>query len=159
MVVVGGLLNVREDISSKELNSITMTKECECIIIKINVCIKKWLIGNFYNPNKHTIGSHLNLISKHLDHYYSLYDNILLLGDFNAELNGSNMKEFVYNLKNILKVPTCFKNLENPSCIDLILTNRTNCFQNTMAFKTGLSDFHKMTVTILKAFFNKKKRR
>ena len=36
-----------------------------------------------------------------------------------------------------------FKNPQNPSCIDLILTNRHNSFQNSIAIETGLSDFHK----------------
>ena len=49
---------------------------------------------------------------------------------------------------------TCYK---NPSCIDLILTNRSNSFQNTMVVETGISDFHKMTVTVLTSFFNKAK--
>ena len=45
--------------------------------------------------------------------------------------------------------------LRNPHCIDLIITNRKNKFQNTMAIVTGLSDYHKMTVTILKTSFPK----
>ena len=28
-----------------------------------------------------------------------------------------------YNLKGLVKQKSCFKNTENPSCIDLILTN------------------------------------
>ena len=45
---------------------------------------------------------------------------------------------------------TSFKNPENPSCIDLFLTNSCRSFQNTTTITTGLSDFHKMTVTVLK---------
>ena len=44
---------------------------------------------------------------------------------------------------------------ENPSFIDLILTNKKNCFQNSMTIETGLSDFHKMTVTVMKRYFKK----
>ena len=32
--------------------------------------------------------------------------------------------------------------------MDLIITNRTNSFQSSMAMETGLSDFHKMTLII-----------
>ena len=46
-------------------------------------------------------------------------------------------------------------NPANPSCIDLILTNRQKQFHNTTVVETGLSDFHKMTVTILKTSFKK----
>ena len=62
------------------------------------------------------------------------------------------MKSFCesYNLTNLIKQPTCLKNPEKPSCIDLILTNRPKSFQTTCVIETGLSDFHRMTVSVLK---------
>ena len=62
----------------------------------------------------------------------------------------------VFNLKSLIKKPTCFKSTENPSCIDLILTNRPKSFQNSTAFETGLSDFHLLTLTVLKTAFRKR---
>ena len=47
------------------------------------------------------------------------------------------------------------KNLNNPSCIDLLLTNFPKCFQNSCVLETGLSDFRKMIVTVMKAHFRK----
>ena len=47
--------------------------------------------------------------------------------------------------------------MENPTFIDLILTNRPKCFQNSNVFETGLSDFHKLTFTVLKVYFQKQK--
>ena len=81
------------------------------------------------------------------------------MGDFNSEPTETHMKEFIntYGLKNLVKEPTCYKNPMNPSCIDLILTNRYMNFQNTTTVETGLSDFHRMTITIMKTFFKKKK--
>ena len=61
----------------------------------------------------------------------------------------------LYNLKSLVHEPTCFKNIDNPSCIDLILTNKSLCFQNTSVIDTGLSDFHKLTLTTMKASFQK----
>ena len=60
-----------------------------------------------------------------------------------------------FGAKNLVKEKTCFKNLDNPSCIDLIVTNSYNSFQNTSTICTGLSDFHKMVVTVLKSCFQK----
>ena len=60
-----------------------------------------------------------------------------------------------YDLKSIIKQPTCFKNSEKPSCIDLILTNRPKSFQSTCVMETGLSDFHRITVSVLKMHFRK----
>ena len=48
------------------------------------------------------------------------------MGDFNAEPADNVVSDFcgIYNLKNITREKTCFKNPNNPSCIDLIITNR-----------------------------------
>ena len=62
----------------------------------------------------------------------------------------------LFAFKNLVKEPTCFKS-GNPRCIDLILTNSGRNFQHTTAIETGLSDFHKMVVTVLKASFDKQK--
>ena len=59
------------------------------------------------------------------------------------------------DLRSFITEPTCYKNPENSTCIDLILTNHLLSFQNSCVFETSLSDFHKMTVTILKASFQR----
>ena len=63
------------------------------------------------------------------------------------------------NLKCIVKDKTCFKNPNNSTSIDLFLANLPNCFQNTTALCTGLSDFHKMIATVQKYTFVKSKPR
>ena len=45
--------------------------------------------------------------------------------------------------------------MNNPSCIDPIITSSPNSFQNTSTFCTGLSDFYKLVVTVLKTSFRK----
>ena len=79
-------------------------------------------------------------------------ENFILLGDFNSEISENAMKEFcdTYNLKNLVTEATCFKNPLNPISIDLILTNRVRSFQNSITMETGLSDHHKMILTVLK---------
>ena len=64
-----------------------------------------------------------------------------------------------YRFKSLIKDPTCFKNLENLSCIDLILTNRLYSFQNSCVIETFLSDFRKMIVSVMKTTFQKLKPR
>ena len=57
----------------------------------------------------------------------------------------------------MVKDKTCFKSLDNPSCIDLFITNSYQSFQNTTTVCTGLYDFHKMVITVLKTTFPKAK--
>ena len=60
-----------------------------------------------------------------------------------------------YNLKRLIKQPTCYKNPDKPTCIDLILTNVPSMFHSTCVIETGLSDFHLMTVTVMRKTFKK----
>ena len=60
-----------------------------------------------------------------------------------------------YGLHSLIKHPTCYQNPENPSCIDLILTNKVKSFQSTCVMETGLSDFRRMIISVLKIRFRK----
>ena len=59
----------------------------------------------------------------------------------------------LFKFKNLIKESTCYKNPNNPSCIDLFLTNCARSFHNTRVLKTGLSDFYKLVVTALRSKF------
>ena len=92
-----------------------------------------------------------------MDELYKKYENFVIIGDFNSEISEDSKNDFccLYNLKSLVKKPTCFKNLDGPSCIDLILTNKYRSFQNTSLIEIGLSDFHKLTVSVMKTNFQK----
>ena len=107
----------------------------------------KWLLVVGYNPHKDGI-----------DKYLAKYENILIVGDFNSEVNETHMNDFceMYNLQNLIDEPTCYISTNNPSFIDLMLTNRKNSFHNNMTIGSGLSDCHKMTISLLKTFFEKR---
>ena len=112
-----------------------------------------------YNPQKSNISNHLHSLTKILDKNLSHYDEFLLMGDFNSEVSEAAMNDFydLYHLKSLIREPTCFKNPLKPSCIDLFLTNCSRSFQNSGVVETGLSDFHKMNLTVLKTSFCKRK--
>ena len=65
-----------------------------------------------------------------IDQYLPNYENLLMLGDWNSAVTEENMTNFceMYGLDNMIKEPTGFKNTENPSSIDVILTNKKNTF-------------------------------
>ena len=50
---------------------------------------------------------------------------------------------------------TCYKNPDNPTCIDLLLTNAPRNFQSTRSLETGLSDFNLITLTVVRKSFKK----
>ena len=119
------LLYMRQDIPSEYLKIITVNESFEGYFIELNLWSKKWLLGCSYNPNEETITSHISNLSIALDKLCTDYKNIILLGDFNVEVEEENMSEFMsaYSLRNLVKQKTCFKNLRTHHCKDLILTN------------------------------------
>ena len=115
------------------------------------------LINCSYNPHKAEIGNHLAALNCFLDVNSTKYEKILILGDFNVEINDPKMQTFceMHNFKSLIKQPSCYKNPDKPSCIDFILTNVPRIFQSTCVIETGLSDFHLMTVTVMGKTFKK----
>ena len=153
----GVLIYVREDIACKILQAHTSPKNLEGIFLELNLKKSKWLLFGGYNPNKNNIVNFVKAVGPILDHYLPKYENFLILGDFNSEMCEDPMREFcdTYNLSNLIKEPTCYKNPLNPSLIDLILTNRPRSFLHNKVIETGLSDHHKLTITVMRAFFPK----
>ena len=140
----GIMLYVREDIPSKLLS--IENQPIEGFYIEINLSKKKWLLCGTYNPHRSNIGNHLDSLSKNLSLFSSAYDNYIVIDEFNIEADSKEMSSFcdTFDLTSIIKKPTCHKNSDNPSCIDLILTNKPLSFQNACVPETGLSDFHRM---------------
>ena len=97
----------------------------------MNLRKAKWLVICSYNPHKNNISNHLENLSKVLNRNLSQYERFLCIGDFNSEITEFAMKMFcdIYHLKNLVNVPTCYKNPLKPSCIDLFLTNCSRSFQ------------------------------
>ena len=101
------------------------------------------------------IKNHLATLSNFLDLHSSKYKEIMVLGDFDIEIDELYMKFSceTYNLTNLIKQPTCYKNPDNPACIDLILTNVPRTFQSSCVIETRLSGFNLMTLTIMRKRF------
>ena len=79
---------------------------------------------------------------------YSHYEKVFFAGDFTTEISEFCLDSFLYQheLKNLVKEKTCFKNVWNPTCIDLFSTNNALPFQHTETVSIGLSDFHKLVL-------------
>ena len=123
------MLFVREDIPSNLVEA--EAKPIESFYIELNLRNDKQLLICSYNPHKNNIGKSL---SDFLDLHSSTYKKVLILGDFNVEVDEQNMKTFCdsYSLTSLIKQPTFYKNPLPPKCINLILTNVPRSFQTTV---------------------------
>ena len=74
------------------------------------------------------------------------------MDDYNVDGKETNVKVFSNQLllKALNEKPTSFKNFNNPSCIDLFLTNSSKSFEKFLTLESGMSDFHRLIITILK---------
>ena len=114
----------------------------ESFYIEISIRKKKLFLVCTYNPNKNFISNPLEEIGKNLDNNSSKYGNFILLSDLNSESTDSAVRD-------LYEVYSCFKNPLKHFCID----------QNFVTVKTGLSDFHKMMLTVMKVLYKKQKPR
>ena len=55
-----------------------------------------------------------------------------------------------FGLECLIKKTTCFQP-SNPTCIDLILTNKKEFFKNNDVIEFGISNHHSFIVTALKS--------
>ena len=106
----GIMVFVREDISSKLISDETLC--IEEMFIELNFRKKKWLLCCSNNPNKNTISDNLEILRRNLDLHSAQYENLIMIGDFNSDVNQSYMKTFweSYNSSSLIKEPTCYKN-------------------------------------------------
>ena len=141
------------------LKSHNFPDDIEGLFIELNFRKSRLLLlGTYHPPNQHD-DYYFQSIRDALDVYSTNYEKYILAGDLNAEENELVMKRFLelYGLKNLVHENTCFKSVNNPSCIDLLLTNSHCSFQHTSVMSSGLSDFHELVFTVLKTIFPKAK--
>ena len=73
---------------------------------------------------------------------------MILMGDYNLEPNEAIMFHFCQ----------VYKSSERPSGIDLVVTNKPNSFLRSAVIEIGSSDFHKMTLAVIKKHTSQSKR-
>ena len=66
-------------------------------------------------------------------------------------VNNKNPEVFInpLNLESLINKPTCFQST-NPTCTDLILTNKKSVFKNSDVLEVGISDHHSLITTALR---------
>ena len=116
----GVIIYVREDIPSKILEKHKLPQDVEDMFVVLNLRKIEWLLfGTYHSPSEND-QYYFEALDKALDCYNS-HDRIVLIGDFSSEDHETCMETFLYqyNLKNIVKEGTRFKNSSKPSTIDL----------------------------------------
>ena len=160
----GMLIYIQSGIPCKRLRKLE-PPDIETIIIELSFGKSKWCIISLYRNEDISPEVFLSKLGSILDKLLNDYDNVIIIGDININSLMKNTSKFEqlqmfcesYDLINLVKVPTCFQSINNPSSVDLILTNKKHLFMHTKAVATGLSDHHSLICTMLKSKFSKLK--
>ena len=143
----GLLLYICKDIQSKLFIS---KSKCniETLSVAVNLRKRKRFLNYPYNPHQNSISNHLECLNHLIDEYGSSFDNFIFIGDFSVSTNHNSMISFcdLSILRNLINIRTCYKNFDDLTSIDLILTNGPSYFQCNTAFDAGLSGFHLLTI-------------
>jgi len=158
----GGLLiYIRKGIPCKRLRKFEHP-DIEAIIVEIQIGSRKWCVISIYRSEDVTPGIFIDKLSKSVDQILDSYENLIILGDININSFDKSASKFrhlgtfcdTYGMTNLVKEPTCFQS-ETPTSIDVILTNKPRSFMHTKSIVNGLSDFHSLIMTMLKAQVSK----
>ena len=155
---VGISIYVSEDITTKILRKNNLPEEIGRILLETNFRKSKWLLCGIYHLPSQNDQYFFDNIDKALDMYYS-YEKIVLAGDFNAQEGKRLLDTFLYQhkLHSINKNPICYTNPNNPSNINLVPTYCSKNFFKTDTIFPGLSDFHRLVLSVFKTTFTKSK--
>ena len=132
-------------------NTFHFSEEREIISLDFSISNKQWLLLGIYNPPSQSEALFVAHITFGLNTYSTSYENFLLLGDSNMTTENLKLQNLMdaFYLENLIKESTCFKSTV-PTTIDLIISNQKSLFMKSSAYESGLSDFHKLTTTILR---------
>ena len=161
----GGLIEfVRKGFITKKIKEYE-TKFSETIASEFTISKKKWFCLSVFRPPTSTnLDLFFEELTNSLSKAVNKYDNLIVMGDFNIDLNKTDcigfgkLEDFWnnFNLTHLVKSNTCFTK-NNKSTIDLLLTNRPMSFQVTNTTEAGLSDCHKLISSFIKSYISRLK--
>ena len=155
----GGVLSyIRSDVPNRRLTDID-TNDLEIIINEISLQKVKWIVIAVYRPPNCDANVFLDKMQSIVDDCLIRSSNIVITGDLNLNLldqdtessPGMKLNNFmdIFDFKNVVREPTCYAT-NNPTLIDVIITNCSQKFAKTLTCNTSLSDNHDMVVSVLK---------
>lgn len=128
----------------------------ELLVIEVKMKNEKMFIIIMYKPPSVSNEDMIAKLGSVLEQCYVEGNCVHILGDVNVNFNDlpNNMSNFLneYSLINLIKDPTCHKNVANPTLIDVILTNSPNRIASHVNLVNAISDFHNLICAATKMF-------
>ena len=120
----------------------------ESLVLEFLYHKEKWLYVCMYSPHSKYKIECVSYIENVLSQANAeCFSSIYIIRDLNINMMSNQKSKClrdvldVYGMKNVINSPTCFKS-QNPTLIDVILTNNARRVNATINTNTGVSDFH-----------------
>ena len=139
----GVLIYVKDGIKYTKITDLTST-----LVESTWINIKQLAVGVMYRPPSSHVEYFTNTLDQ-LDHIYSKYDNVILLGDLNYDcVSGVRIVtnplckiETLYNTRQLVKVATRVT-VNTSTLLDVIFSTNHESHTVTGVYKTGMSDHY-----------------
>ena len=144
----GGLLvYVRETSPHKFRSDIAINMNgIESIVIQVKTNKINMMFLHLYKPPNIPANTLTQATETMLNKCMQETKSVIIIGDLNVNfLNSPNQLTELcdtFDLKQVVRNPTCFKSLKNPSLLDVIVTNCPKSLSKTVNLTLGISDFH-----------------
>ena len=140
----------------------------EYMVFEFVIRKDKWWFTYLYNPNiKHkmdccdSVDRIINVDNSECINSSFIIGDLIMNMLCNHDRLAINNVLDVYNMKNIIISPTCFKSRDNPPLLDVILTisNTSKMIADVINVNTEISDFHHLIGFSTRLHFPKKSRK
>ena len=120
----------------------------ESMIIEVNVRKEIWFFIIVYRPPQINTSYLCLALEQMSEKCQFLGKSVFVMGDLNVNVlkNRHALADFLdtYCMQNVVKGPTCFKNPDNPTLVDVILTDSWSRVHKCINVGNGISDFHNL---------------
>ena len=144
----GGLIcYVKDTIPHKNRPDIAVNVEgIESIVIHVKSNSSNIFFIHVYRPPNIAVSALIHAIENMLGKCFQESKSVYIIGDLNVNFLSlpNQLSEIcdTFDLKQIIKTATCFKSKDNPSLLDVILTNCPRSISKAINLSIGISDFH-----------------
>ena len=151
----GVMMFVKDTIPHRIIKDLSgVIDNIDYISLEVTTQRGKWILTYIYCPPSVKDNCFTNFMSSLCENIISKNALTLFFGDLNYNLLNNNALSCIcdiHGLTNLIKDPTCFK-AENPTLLDVLLTDKPNCFSGKLNIDLGLSDFHNFVCVASKLF-------
>ena len=150
----GGIIGyIRSDIPNRRRSDIEscVVKPVEVLALECIIRSEKWIFVCLYSPKYcykvqscKSVENICDFLANENNPTLSIYADLNI--DMLSPMKCRQLQDVceVYGLQNLVSLPTCFKSSENPSLIDLVLTNSPRRFSSCFNLRNSISDFHNL---------------